>query len=122
MLTRGQCKGHKNNPADAPSCMHVTPVGDRRPAGEIRPVSRPGKVCGHDRCDDCTITFQGWFQYDGVYAFLNETHPVAGYPGTVAMEMKLEDIWLAAANDPDGQYRQRYLAFLARRHRAGRDG
>jgi len=50
--------------------------------------------CGHLRCNNCTITFDGRYRQAGLYTFLNKTLPVGRYPGEDIMRECLEQTWM----------------------------
>jgi len=88
VLTRDQCNGHKGNHVNMYACRHKSLV--RR------------KLCGHVRCDDCTIRFQGR-QYLDSKVVLDEAYPVGGYPGARALEAKMGNNWAVTDNSLDRQ-------------------
>ena len=74
-----QCHRHSTPNINALKCMYRAP-------GQDAP-------CGHRRCNDCTITFDGCIDLMGLVVPLKRTYLVRDYPGAEYLQGELEEAW-----------------------------
>ena len=70
-----QCRGHKTLDINAFACTYKAP-------GQHA-------ACGHRRCNDCSVSFDGSVDKVGVFVTLKDTWDVRDYPGGTHLKIRL---------------------------------